>query len=124
MQKTSSMLNIRDYKLNVYIGISPQEKKLKQVILISVKIHFKNLPRAIMTDSINDTLCYHEMCNKLKIINSSIFLTIEHLCSQVCNLLRLSIKSNSFELEVKKFPTINNLKDGIKFMLNNFTKQI
>ena len=43
MQKRNSKLSVIDYELGVYIGVSEQEKKLRQKILISIKIDFVNI---------------------------------------------------------------------------------
>ena len=108
MQKRNSKLSIIDYELGVYIGVSEQEKKLIQKILISIEINFKNSPKAIITDSIYDTLCYHNICDKLKLSNDKVYSTIEYLCNELYNLLYKIIEPNNFQLEVKKFPVIKN----------------
>jgi len=120
VQKRNSQLCIIDYELGVYIGVSKQEKMLKQKILISIKVDFKNLPKAIITDSIDDTLCYHNICNQLKLSNDKVYSTIEYLCNELYNLLHKIIKPNDFQLEVKKFPVINSLKGGVSFILSNY----
>ena len=120
MQKRNSKLSVIDYELGVYIGVSEQEKKLRQKILISIKIDFKNSPKAIITDSIDDTLCYHNICNKLKLSNDKVYSTIEYLCNELYNLLYKIIEPNDFQLEVKKFPVIENLKGGVRFTLSYY----
>ena len=120
MQKRNSKLSVIDYELGVYIGVSEQEKKLRQKILISIKIDFKNSPKATITDSIDDTLCYHNICNKLELSNYKVYSTIEYLCNELYNLLYKIIEPNDFQLEVKKFPIIENLKDGVRFTLSNY----
>lgn len=120
MQKRNSKLSIINYELGIYIGVSEQEKMLRQKILISIEINFKNSPKAIITDSIDDTLCYHNICNKLKLSDGKIYSTIEYLCNELYNLLYKIIEPNDFQLEVKKFPIIENLKDGVRFTLSNY----
>ena len=120
VQKRNSKLSIINYELGIYIGVSEQEKMLRQKILISIEINFKNSPKAIITDSIDDTLCYHNICNKLKLSDGKIYSTIEYLCNELYNLLYKIIEPNDFQLEVKKFPIIENLKDGVRFTLSNY----
>ena len=121
MHKENSQLSIIDYELSVHIGISAKERELKQKILVSIMINFKNFPRATITDNVNDTLCYHNICDKLKLLNDKVFSTIEYLCQQVYNLLYEIIEPNYFQLEVRKFPVIENLKGSVKFILANNT---
>ncbi len=121
MQKGNSQLNIIDYELSVHIGISAQEREMKQKVFVSIMINFKSLPRATITDNVNDTLCYHNICYKLKLLNDKVFSTIEYLCHQVYNLLYEIIEPNYFQFEVRKFPVIENLKGGVKFILANNT---
>lgn len=122
MQEGDSRLNIIDYELSIYIGVSAQEKKVQQKILVSVEIDFQNSPKAIITDNINDTLCYHNICNKLKSFNNKVFSTIEYLCNQIYELLNKMIKLDNFKLEVIKFPAIENLRGGVKFTISNNKK--
>ena len=118
-EKINSVINIIDYKLHVYLGVNVKEKQLKQAILISVKIHLQMIPKAIVTDNINDTLCYHGVCNKLENFNNNSYTTVEYLCGQIYFSLHKIIKPNKLQLEIKKFPIINNLKGGVKFLLSN-----
>ena len=60
------------------------------------------------------------ICNKLKLSNDKVYSTIEYLCNELYNLLYKIIEPNDFQLEVKKFPVIENLKGGVRFTLSNY----
>ncbi|MSO13416.1 dihydroneopterin aldolase [Rickettsiales endosymbiont of Trichoplax sp. H2] len=122
MQKLKTKIIISKYELEVFIGISQEERTHKQKIILIIEIFFTEVPQAINSDNIKDTICYYNLCNKLKQFNNKVYCTIEFLAQQIFELLNNIIYPNSLRLEVKKFPMIENLKGDISFVIENCDK--
>ena len=122
MQKRKTKIVINKYELEAFIGISQEERVQKQKIILTIEIFFTDIPKAMSSDNITDTICYYNLCNKLKQFNNKVYCTIEFFAQQVFELLNNIIYPNSLRLEVKKFPVIENLKGDVSFIIENCDK--
>lgn len=115
-----SIMKINEYELFIYCGVNENERKSKQRILLSVEIYFPNFPKASITDNINDTICYHNLCNKLEGFNGKTFKTIEALTYKIFAFLRDIYEPHHLRLQVDKFPNIKNLKGSASFSVLSY----
>ena len=122
MQVQNNILKINEYELFVYCGVNEGERKRKQRVLLSVEIYFPIIPKASITDNINDTICYHNVCDKLKEFDGKTFNTIEALTYKIFTFLRGIYQLHHLRLQVDKFPNIDNLKGSVSFVIIYFTK--
>ena len=122
MQKLKTKIIISKYELEVFIGISQEERTHKQKIILTIEIFFTEMPQAMNSDNIKDTICYYNLCNELKQFNDKLYCTIEFLAQQIFELLNNMVYPNSLRLEVKKFPIIENLKGDVGFVIENYNK--
>lgn len=121
---TDSSLNcsiiINGLSLSVNIGVTDNERSIAQKIIIDLKIYFEKMPRGCISNDINDTLCYKNICDLIIENSQKKYNLIEHfgycLFNQVKNIIPTEHK---MMLKVKKFPPIDGLDNGVEFEINN-----
>jgi dihydroneopterin aldolase len=65
-EKTFSKLIIADLRLWVHLGCGEEEKLHPQMVSIDIEVIFKNPPKAVTTDYLEDTICYAQLVQKVK----------------------------------------------------------
>jgi len=65
-EKTFSKLIIADLRLWVHLGWGEEEKLYPQMVSIDIEVIFKNPPKAITTDYLEDTICYAQLVQKVR----------------------------------------------------------
>ncbi|WP_246209647.1 dihydroneopterin aldolase [Wolbachia endosymbiont of Atemnus politus] len=77
-------LLIHDLRLCVHLGYSAEEKFYPQLVSINVDFTFKSPPVGIITDRLEDTICYLEVVQNIKsLAQSKQFNLIEHLTHDI-----------------------------------------
>ena len=95
-------VKIDKLKVNTKIGVSLQERKKKQLLLISLKFSYK-IHNNINVDNINNLISYTDIIKYLKIfIESSRFKTLEKLISECSQKLRKRFKIQKVTIEIEK----------------------
>ena len=97
------MFTVRINKLKVLtkIGVSTQERKKQQLLLISIKFSYK--PNNNNIDNINNLTSYSDIKKYLKTyIESSRFKTLEKLISECSQELRKIFKIQNVTIEIEK----------------------
>lgn len=118
-QKLGSTLTIHDYELFINIGVGESEREKKQRILFSIDIAFQDVPKASVTDDIEDTICYHKVCDQLRDFNDRSFKTLEALAQENFTFIQNIFQPSNVKLKITKFPDIANLRGSISFTLYN-----
>ena len=98
------MFTIKIDKLRAHtkIGASLQERKKKQLLLISLKFSYK-IHNNKNVDNINNLISYTDIIKYLKIfIESSRFKTLEKLISECSKKLRQRFKIQKITIEIEK----------------------
>ena len=110
-------LSIHDLSLFAYIGSTSEERATPQEISLSIKMEFPLSPSAEITDNLEDTLCYKEVCEMLKeFIKSNPFHLIEKMAKECFAFLKNSYPSMRIRLTLhKKHPPIEGLKGGVEY---------
>ncbi|MDR1139005.1 MAG: dihydroneopterin aldolase [Rickettsiales bacterium] len=77
-------LLIRDLRLWVHLGCSAEEKFHSQLVSINVDFTFKSPPVGLITDRLEDTICYLEVVQSIQsLAQSKQFNLIEHFTRDV-----------------------------------------
>ncbi|MCE3231965.1 MAG: FolB domain protein [Rickettsiaceae bacterium] len=101
MKEFSSVISLNDLLLKVNLGVTEEERNVKQDIKISFKLFFKNPPKACESDSLEETICYHDIsrivdqhCHESKVK------LLEYLCFQLHKEVR-KIVSEDIKIWIK-----------------------
>lgn len=80
MIQSACNLLISDLRLWVHLGYSVEERLYPQSVSINVDFIFKSPPLGLMTDRLEDTVCYLEIVQNIQsLAQSKQFNLIEHL---------------------------------------------
>jgi FolB domain-containing protein len=91
----SSVISLSDLGLAVNLGVTDDERDVKQNINISFKFFFKAVPEGFKTDEINDTICYHQISEIVrKFCNNGKFKLLEYMCNGLYEEVRKSAPSD------------------------------
>lgn len=83
---TLDQIHIKDLLLRCIIGINPDEREKKQDVIINVTL-FADLSTACRSDSIDDTVNYKSIKNKIvSLVESSFFFLIEKMAEEIAGL--------------------------------------
>ena len=121
-KKNNAVLKISDIKLWVHLGVSKEEKHLKQPVSIDIKIDFTTIPEAINTDNINDAICYTKIVDLInKTIRLREFNLIEYLAMEIHKsinqeIMKSNYKNSQIKVKVTKTkPPVDNIHGGVSF---------
>jgi len=105
---------IDELSLEANIGVTEEERKIKQKVVISLKI-FKDLEKAGKSDDLTNTICYEEITNLVKkeIINNEWNL-VEKMGYDLARLIKQKTIADKIEIIIKKFVIPNTLSTGCK----------
>lgn len=121
MIKNTGSLSISNLELPVYLGWSSSERRIKQVISLDITIHFLSLPKACITDKLNDTVCYSTLIQKIRdhLVGKK-FNLIEHVCHELYQLTKpLLPKQSVLTLTLSKRPKIPDFSGKVSFCYSN-----
>ena len=115
--KLHSVLEIKSFKLPVFIGQTSAERAQAQSIYFHIKIGFQKPPKEELTDRLSkNSVCYQWVCDQIKMITKKKkFLTVERLARSVLDLLKSKLPLNTkVQAAVHKAkPPIKELKGGV-----------
>ncbi len=119
-------LLISDLRLWVHLGYSAEEKYHSQLVSIDVDFIFKSPPLGLMTDRLEDTVCYLEIVQNIQsLVQSKQFNLIEHLTHDIyraINNLLVQKKHTISSIRVsthKAAPPVPNAHGGVFFTYCN-----
>lgn len=93
MAKTAYQLHLDTLEVQVHLGVPPAEMAILQTISIELKITFTKPPAACISDNIQDTVCYDDLCQKIiQFCQSRSFHLLEHLGHNLYHHLLADIK--------------------------------
>jgi dihydroneopterin aldolase len=120
MDKTK--LTIRGISLPIRLGCSADERRNPQPVEIEVSIRFDGPPPGVVTDRLEDTVCYAVLVDAIKgTVADREFSLIEHLASEIFNSLRRMVESrHRLRVTVLKVaPPIPEVTKGAKFTVGD-----
>ena len=114
----TSFFSIEDYSCYVHLGCSPEERKYKQEVLFSVNIKFTSPPKGEVTDQLNDTICYANICSLIdELTSTKHFQLVESLCLTLLSNLKKIIPDDFITVQCHKVkPPIPHLNGGVKYV--------
>jgi dihydroneopterin aldolase len=59
-------LYLEELSLRIKLGCTKEERTNPQEVRVSVELYFETAPAALTSDSLQDTICYAEICKALK----------------------------------------------------------
>lgn len=115
-----AILNVDGLVLWARLGCSAEERAHPQEVRASLRLEFRETPGACFSDQLEETICYAELCQRLKsVCESGEFATVERM-AMACRetLLAYLGEAAEFEIEIHKVhPPIPNLTGGVRFRL-------
>ena len=115
-------LTIRGILLPIGIGSSADERLNPQPVEIDLTIRFQTPPRGMVTDRLEDTVCYDALVGAIKeVALGREFSLIEHLANEILTSLR-SIVESEHEVRVtvrKVSPPIPEITKGAEFTVGD-----
>lgn len=99
---------IKGLKASCIIGIKPEEKLGKQLLLVDIELTL-DLSKAADSDDISDTVDYDELASQITdYIENSSFNLIEKLAAEVAKLAKVSAKADKVKVSIKKPSAVKN----------------
>ncbi|MGL9732825.1 MAG: dihydroneopterin aldolase [Wolbachia sp.] len=130
-EKPLCNLIIKDLRLWVHLGCSTEEKFNSQLVSINVDFTFKSSPLGLITDQLEDTICYLEVVqsiqslalskrfNLIEYLTHDIYLAISNFLTQKSNIIS-SIRVTTHKIA----PPVPDVHGGVLFTYyNTFQKQ-
>lgn len=118
----SCRMQISDFRLLLHLGNTDKEQRQPQEVSFSITVRFSELPKAMTTDFLHDTVCYEQLTDRIRnrCQNRSYHL-IEHLAFDCyADLEETLLRNTSFHLCVTKLrPPVEGLHGGAKFCVGN-----
>ncbi|QKX01643.1 FolB domain-containing protein [Wolbachia endosymbiont of Cruorifilaria tuberocauda] len=128
--KSLCNLFIQDLRLWVHLGCSLEEKLHSQLVSINVDFAFKSPPLGLITDRLEDTICYLEVVQSIKsLAQSKQFNLIEHFTYDIyvaiSNLVtqKMHIISSIRVVTHKVAPPVPDLHGGVTFTYCNLLQR-
>jgi len=113
-----STLNVRGVQLFVHLGFSEAERANKQEVLADINFYFTEEPKAIKSDLLKDTICYHTLILDLRaFLAEKHFAMLEKLSSDIFEFLSQKLDINAkLHLSITKTqPPVDGLLGGVKY---------
>ncbi|WP_116964173.1 dihydroneopterin aldolase [Fastidiosibacter lacustris] len=104
-------LKLNGIALNTYLGVYDFEQQQMQTVLVDVIVEFKNIPKACISDALEDTFCYAQINEVLmRTAASKRYQLIEHLAQSLLDALVLHLNHPlNVYLELHKTPPLENV---------------
>lgn len=117
-------LFISDLRLWVHLGHSSEEKYHAQLVSVNVELIFADPPKALTTDSLEDTVCYFQIIQVIqRACQDKQFNLVEYLTAEIYTAVYQALSSQSQSVAIagvnitvhKIHPPIPGLHGGILF---------
>lgn len=119
MSNNSSNLTISDLKLWIHLGCSDQEKYHPQLVSFDILIDFFQNPQAVLSDKLEDSVCYANITNIVKeTISNKKYNLIEYLAANTYDeiIKHTGNKEISLTVTVKKLsPPVKDIHGYVSF---------
>ena len=115
-------LTIKGITLPLRLGYSAEERLNPQPVEIDLTIRFETPPRGMVTDRLEDTVCYDGLVSAIKqVVTNREFSLVEYLAKEIFDSLR-DIVESEHELRVtvrKVSPPIPEITKGAEFTVGD-----
>jgi len=105
LQQMRNVLKIDALELMLHLGATASERATPQKVVLELEFEFYQLPRAVFTDKLEDTLCYFKMEQELRArFELQTFHLLEHLAYRCYEFIAAYIAQQAkIRLRVTKF---------------------
>lgn len=120
-------LRINDAEFEVTLGFFPEEREQKQTVKVDVLVQFSNLPKACVTDQLDDACCYADLVENIqKVCDACSYELIESLSYRIFQQLRSGIGSqDQIAVRVKKLKIpLKQIKNSASFCCQDQGMQV
>lgn len=112
----SSILCVKGLELFLHIGVPEEERAGIQRLVVNLDVSYANSPSGCLTDEIEDTVCYDELCTKLKsAIEAREFKLIEYLAAEILAFVKPFFPNSTVAVEILKWPAIKDFTGSVSF---------
>lgn len=122
MKNFQSKIKLNQIKLDVNLGVTEEERKVKQTIIIDIIFYFDSMPNACLTDNIDETICYFTVFSLIeKYLENKEFKLIEFLCYEIHKLVIDNfVMAKYLKVAItKKYPPIKDKLNSASFEYDN-----
>ena len=115
-------LTIKGILLPLRLGCSAEERLNPQPVEIDLTIRFETPPRGMVTDRLEDTVCYDAMVGAIKEVTSDReFSLIEHVANEILISLRRIVEAeHELKVTVRKVsPPVPEITKGAEFTVGD-----
>ncbi len=115
-------LTIRGISLPVRLGCSADERLDPQPVEVDLTIRFETPPRGMVTDRLEDTVCYDGLVSAIKqVVTDREFSLVEYLANEILTSLRNVVESeHRLRVTVRKVsPPIPEITKGAEFTVSD-----
>ncbi len=96
------IISIKALAIDTIIGVYPHEQDIKQRLYLTLKLHY-DFSRAVVSDTLSDTLNYDDLCQKIKMaLESRSFQLIESVAGTVEQILIKKYGLEHYSIEISK----------------------
>jgi FolB domain-containing protein len=89
-------LALHDLRFPVYLGWGDEERATTQTVRIDLDIHYASQPQACVSDTLEDTNCYQQLCDCIQsVCQQKSYRLIEHLCYAIYERIKKNIPNNA-----------------------------
>lgn len=116
------VLSLEGIRLDVRLGVGPEERAWPQAVELCLAIRFASLPEACRTDRIEDTVCYARLVEVARdLCDGREFRLIERLAAELHARLRAELPEGAgLWIEVTKLaPPLEGVQGGARFALGD-----
>lgn len=116
-------LGLENLSLQIKLGCTKEERAFPQEVRISVEFLFDGPPKGIISDGLEDTICYAEVCKALKDhCESREFKLIERLAFEAFGAVREVVRGRAkISLAVHKVrPPVEGLLGGTHYRCGDY----
>lgn len=104
------IIKIKNFKFTTILGIYDWEENTPREIIINANIE-TDFDRARFTNNIKDTIDYHELITKIKILLSNKkFKLIEEMVQQILDLIMEDKRVKKCQVEIDKVGVVENIE--------------
>ncbi len=117
-----AVLSVVDYITLVHLGCTEEERKNAQEVRFSVDVYLDEKLLAERSDSLTDTICYTQICEKIQeLVEGKEFNLVESLARQTIDFIKDQLNLPLLRVWVHKVsPPVNGLHGGVKYACSSW----
>ncbi|MEO0337376.1 MAG: dihydroneopterin aldolase [Pseudomonadota bacterium] len=121
--ENSTVLSVIDYATLVHLGCTADERKTAQKVNFSVDVFLNPQQTAEESDSLTDTVCYAQICEKIEeLVKEKEFNLVESLARATIEVIKEQFGLSMLRVLVHKVsPPVAGLSGGVKYACSSWS---